>query len=251
MIRLDKMLSSIGLGSRSDVRTKIRSGCVTVNGCICKDASKQIDEKTDQVLFCGKTVHYQEVHTVLLNKPSGVLTAARDPKQPTVMDLLPKLYRSAGCMPAGRLDKDTTGLLIITNDGQLAHQIISPRHEVSKCYEAEVSGKLDDSDILAFQHGLHIQDADGTFDAKPARLMILTSGDETSVGRVVVSEGKYHQVKRMFASRGKEVFRLRRLSIGSLRIPEDLAEGEFLEINPEQTDLLFTDPSESFFSELQ
>ena len=175
---------------------------------------------------------------MMMNKPQGTLTAARDKMQKTVMDLLPPMYAAMDCMPAGRLDKDTEGLLVITSDGQLAHRIISPKHDVGKVYLARVNGPLDADDVMAFAAGLHISDGDGAFDARPARLEILSVSDKESETRVRVTEGKYHQVKRMFASRGVQVTYLKRLQIGALKIDPALAPGEWREMTEEEVALL-------------
>ena len=177
----------------------------------------------------------------MLNKPQGTLTAARDARQRTVMDLLPPLYAAMGCMPAGRLDKDTEGLLVITSDGQLAHRIISPRHDVGKVYFARVDGPLGAEDIAAFAAGLHIRDADGEFDARPAALEILSSSPGMSEARVRVTEGRYHQVKRMFAARGVQVVYLRRERIGALALDPALAPGQWRELTQEEAALLEQD----------
>ena len=174
----------------------------------------------------------------MLNKPQNTLTAARDKKQKTVMDLLPPMYAAMGCMPAGRLDKDTEGLLIITSDGQLAHRIISPKKDVSKVYFARVAGTLGDEDIDAFAGGLHIKDSDGEFDAKPAGLEIVSASDGASEVRVRVSEGKYHQVKRMLAACGAPVVYLKREKIGALSLDPALAPGQWREMTEEEAALL-------------
>ena len=174
----------------------------------------------------------------MLNKPQGTLTAARDKRQRTVMDLLPPMYAAMGCMPAGRLDKDTEGLLIITSDGQLAHRIISPKKDVTKVYFARVDGVLHEEDIAAFAAGLHIDDSDGTFDARPAGLTILSTDGASSEVRVRVSEGKYHQVKRMLSSRGAPVTYLKRERIGALALDPALAPGQWRELTDEEVALL-------------
>ena len=157
------------------------------------------------------------------------------------MDLLPPLYAAMGAMPAGRLDKDTEGLLVITSDGQLAHRIISPRHDVGKEYFARVDGPLGEADVRAFEEGLHISDADGEFDARSAVLTILRASQTESEARVRVTEGKYHQVKRMFAARGVRVTYLKRLSIGALRLDPALAPGQWREMTQEEAALLEQD----------
>ena len=243
-MRLDRMLAQMGFGTRSQVREMVRAGRVTVDGAAARDAGLQLDPDAQETRVDGQRREWKAVRTVMLTKPLGVVTAARDPKQPTVMDLLPPLYRAMGCMPAGRLDKDTEGMLVITNDGQLAHRLITPGKEVGKLYEARVDGPLGPADAAAFAEGIAIRDADGSFDAKPARLRILSAGDQESVAQVYVTEGKYHQVRRMFASRGRQVLALTRLAIGGMRLDGALAPGEWREMTPEEIRLLETEPTE-------
>jgi len=169
-----------------------------------------------------------------LYKPSGVLTAARDSRAQTVMDLLPEALSRRKVLPVGRLDKDTTGLLVFTNDGALAHSLLDPKRHVWKRYIARVEGKLTEEDVLAFEQGLQLSD----FEAKPAGLSILESGEETSVGEVRVREGKFHQVKRMFAARGHEVLTLHRASFGPLILPDDMQPGDYRKLTEEQVQLL-------------
>lgn len=238
VMRLDKLLCMLGEGTRSAVRDMVRAGRVTVNGALVRDAGLQVDAAGSTVALDGRVLSYKSVRHVMLHKPQGVLTAARDKKQKTVMDLLPPLYAAMGCMPAGRLDKDTEGLLIITSDGQLAHRIISPQKDVSKLYYARVDGPLSQADADAFAAGLHISDADGEFDARPARLEILSSSPQESCARVSVTEGKYHQVKRMFSSRGVQVTYLRRERIGALALDGALAPGQWRELTQEEVLLL-------------
>ena len=240
-MRLDKLLGMLGEGTRAQVKDIVRAGRVTVDGVPVRDSGMQVDAENARVCVNGRVLQYKAVRHVMLNKPDNTLTAARDKKQKTVMDLLPPLYAAMGCMPAGRLDKDTEGLLIITSDGQLAHRIISPKKDVSKVYFARVDGTLDEGDIAAFAAGLHIRDADGEFDAKPARLEILS--DDGCEVRIHVSEGKYHQVKRMTAARGANVVYLRRERIGALDLDANLAPGQWREMTDEEVALLETDPA--------
>lgn len=237
-MRLDKLLSMLGEGTRAQVKDMIRAGRVTVDGAVARDSGMQIDPEASAVCMGGRRLSYKAVRHVMLNKPQNTLTAARDKKQRTVMDLLPPMYAAMGCMPAGRLDKDTEGLLIITSDGQLAHRIISPRKDVTKVYFARVDGVLGQADIAAFAAGLHIHDSDGEFDAKPAGLEIVASGEDESEVRVRVSEGKYHQVKRMLASRGAPVTYLKRERIGALSLDPALAPGEWRELTDEEVILI-------------
>lgn len=237
-MRLDKLLATLGEGTRTQVRDLIRAGRVTVDGAVVRDAGFAVDAQAACVAVGGRRLCYKAVRHVMLNKPQGTLTAARDKKQPTVMDLLPPLYAAMDCMPAGRLDKDTEGLLIITSDGQFAHRIISPKHDVGKIYQAKVNGPLSSGDVQAFAAGLHISDGDGEFDARPARLEILSSSETQSEARVRVTEGKYHQVKRMFASRGVQVTWLKRLQIGALKLDPALAPGQWREMDEDEVALL-------------
>lgn len=243
-MRLDRLLCMLGEGTRSQARELVRAGRVTVDGAVARDAGMQVDAARSAVCVGGRLLSYKSVRHVMLNKPGGVLTAARDPKQPTVMGLLPPMYAAMGCMPAGRLDKDTEGLLVITSDGQLAHRIISPKHEVGKVYLARVDGPLTDEDADAFAAGLHIRDADGEFDARPARLWILASSERESEARVRVTEGKYHQVKRMFAARGRQVVYLKRLQIGALALDPALTPGQWREMTEEEVFLLEREPEQ-------
>ena len=233
-MRLDKLLSMLGEGTRAQVKEMVRVGRVTVDGAPVRDSGMQVDPEARAVCVDGRRLSYKAVRHVMLNKPQNTLTAARDKKQKTVMDLLPPMYAAMGCMPAGRLDKDTEGLLIITSDGQLAHRIISPKKDVSKVYFARVDGVLGEGDIAAFAEGLHIKDGDGEFDAKPAGLEIVSSGDGMSEVRVRVSEGKYHQVKRMLASRGAPVVYLKRERIGALDLDPALLPGQWREMTDEE-----------------
>ena len=235
-MRLDKFLAMLGEGTRSEVRDHVRAGRVTVDGVPVRDAGMQLDPEESVVAILGRALSYKAVRHVMLHKPMGVLTAARDKKQKTIMDLLPPMYAAMGAMPAGRLDKDTEGLLIITSDGQLAHRIISPKKDVSKIYYARLDAPLGEKDAEAFAAGLHIKDSDGEFDAKPARLEILS--DDGCEVRIHVSEGKYHQVKRMTAARGANVVYLRRERIGALDLDANLAPGEWREMTDEEVALL-------------
>ena len=184
-----------------------------------------------EICMDGVPLDTRTVRHLMLNKPAGVLTATEDGKQATVMELLPALYRACGCMPVGRLDKDTTGLLLLTTDGTLAHRLIAPERHVDKVYEAEVEGALEEADIAAFAQGIPLKD----FTALPARLEILGPGR----GRVTVREGKYHQVKRMFGARGKPVLRLHRTAFGPLALDAGLAPGEYRELTEKEIAALY------------
>ncbi len=232
-VRLDKFLSQSGERSRSEAVKAVRAGQVRVNGQPVRDPALKINE-TDTVTLAGETVGDDAQQYYLLYKPSGVLTAARDSRAETVMDLLPEALRRRKVLPVGRLDKDTTGLLILTNDGGLAHSLLDPKRHVWKRYIATVEGRLDESDVQAFAEGVELKD----FIAKPAALRILEAGDEQSRAEVEVREGKFHQVKRMFGARGHEVTALHRAAFGPLTIPEGMKVGEHIRLTEEQVELL-------------
>lgn len=233
MLRLDRWLVTLGVGSRSEMQKLIRKGGVKVNGAMVKDPGQQVDENTAELTVNGTAVDGRLTRHVMLHKPAGLLTAARDKKQPTVMDLLPDVYNAIGCMPVGRLDKDTTGLLFLTTDGELNHRLLSPGRHVDKTYLAEVDGPLDASHVVAFAEGLHLSD----FDAQPAKLEIIAP----QTGRVTVHEGKFHQIKRMFTAVGREVTKLHRETFGSLTLDPNLPEGQWRELTDEELASLYSD----------
>lgn len=233
MLRLDRWLVTLGIGSRSEVQKLVKKGGVKVNDAPVKDPGMQVDETAAVLTVNGVQVDGRLTRHVMLHKPAGLLTAARDRKQPTVMDLLPDVYAAIGCMPVGRLDKDTTGLLLLTTDGELNHRLLSPGRHVDKTYLAEVDGVLDDSHVAAFAAGLHLSD----FDAQPAVLEIVAP----RVGRVTVHEGKFHQIKRMFSAVGREVTKLHRETFGSLVLDPKLPEGQWRELTGDELSALYQD----------
>ena len=225
-MRLDRWLATLSVGSRSEVKQWIRGGKAAVNGRIETDPSRSFETETDRLALDGRELDGRVERHVVLHKPAGLLTAARDAKQPTVMDLLPPVYRSIGCMPVGRLDKDTTGLLLLTTDGELNHRLLSPGRHVDKRYRALVDSALAEKDIEAFAAGLGL----GDFTAQPAKLTILSP----TMAEVVISEGKFHQVKRMFEATGHEVVALHRRSFGPLELDPDLPEGQWRELTEDE-----------------
>ena len=229
-MRVDRWLTTLGICSRSEGKDLIRRGRVLVNGFRVTDPGMEAETETDSLQVAGQPADGRVIRHVMLHKPVGLLTAARDKKQPTVMDLLPPVYGSIGCMPVGRLDKDTKGLLILTCDGELNHRLLAPGRHVDKVYEARVTGRLTDGDVRAFEEGLKLSD----FTAQPARLEILEAGKELSRGRVTVAEGKFHQVRRMFAATGHEVLELTRTRFGPLTLEPGLPEGAWRELTEEE-----------------
>lgn len=230
MLRLDKFLANMKVGSRSQVHEIIKAGQVTVNGKVCRSAKQKVKEDAE-VLVNGQAVVYQQYHYFLLNKPAGVLSATEDSRQKTVLDLLTDQDRYQKIAPVGRLDKDTTGLLLLTNDGQLAHQLLAPEYHVPKTYYALLAGVADEETAKAIAAGLTLKD--GT-ELKPGQLKILRQDQEQSEIEITITEGKYHQVKRMFASQGMKVLKLKRLSMGPLTLPADLAPGSYRSLTAEE-----------------
>ena len=232
-IRLDKYLADMGLGTRSQIKKEIRSGQVVVNGIsICRPEVK-IDTGQDKVIFHGEPVTYEEYEYFMLNKPAGVISAASDRQETTVIDLIKDRKRD-NLFPVGRLDKDTEGLLIITNNGELAHRLLSPKKHVDKVYFARINGRVTQSDVDIFSRGVDIGDEKPTL---PADLVICTS-DEVSEIRLTIREGRFHQVKRMFQAVGKEVVYLKRLRMGCITLDESLKPGEYRRLTEEEVERL-------------
>ncbi|KHO61532.1 pseudouridine synthase [Thermoanaerobacter sp. YS13] len=233
-MRIDKLLSNIGIGTRKEVKKFIKEGLVLVNGNIVKDAGLIINTEIDEILFDGKKLNYKEFIYIMINKPKGVISATSDPIEKTVIDLLPQELKARNPFPVGRLDKDAEGLILITNNGNLAHKLLSPKKNVIKKYYAEILGFVNESDIKAFIEGIVLEDGYKTL---PANLEILSSSDVSKV-YVYIREGKYHQIKRMFESVGKKVIYLKRLAMGSLTLDENLKPGEWRELSEEELSLL-------------
>lgn len=223
--RLDRLLAELGLATRSELRDMIRSGRVSVDGLAVTRPEQKFDGEKCRIALDGEPLSYSAFHYYMINKPEGLLSVTEDRRQKTVFDLLPPQLRRMGLFPVGRLDKDTAGLLLLTNDGAFSHRVISPKSGIDKRYEAQTEGIADAEDVRAFAEGLLL--ADGTH-CLPARLE--TTGTERCF--VTVQEGKYHQVRRMLASRGKPVRQLRRLSIGALTLG-DLEPGAFRALTQE------------------
>ncbi|MGN0544550.1 MAG: pseudouridine synthase, partial [Acutalibacteraceae bacterium] len=234
MERLDKTVAKQMNLSRSGARQLIRSGAVELNGEKVFAADTQLDLNTDKLSINGRAVPLRRFLYIMLNKPSGVLSAAKDPKSPTVIDLLPDSLRRRGLFPAGRLDKDTTGLLIITDDGNFAHRLISPSHHVYKTYDATLESDLTEEQLDVLRAGATL--GDGT-KCLPARVKKIS--DDPPTVRVQIREGKYHQVKRMFASLGSGVTALDRRAIGALKLDETLERGEARLLTDEERGLIF------------
>lgn len=230
-MRIDKYLANMNVGSRKEVHLLIKKGIVAVNGVTVKTPKQQVKE-SDQVTVNGDAVAYQKYHYFLLNKPKGVLSATEDRSQPTVISILAPQDRYQGIVPVGRLDKDTTGLLLLTNDGQLNHELLAPGKHVDKVYRAEIAGVANDATVKTFASGMTL--GDGT-KLQPAELKILSQDEEhnRSTTEIKIREGKYHQIKRMFGAVGMKVVELERISMGKLTLPANLKRGEYLELKLE------------------
>lgn len=229
-MRLDKFLAEVGLGSRKEVKQLIKKGQIKVNQQTEKSDKKQIDPEKDQVEYQGEILHYQEFYYYLLHKPAGVVSATEDKHDQTVMDLFsPTDYRS-DLFPVGRLDKDTEGLLLITNDGKLAHNLLSPKKHVEKEYFAKIAGVMTAEDQQRFVEGVML---DGEL-TLPAELIIDETNSETSQVRIILHEGKFHQVKRMVKACGKEVTYLKRIRMGELTLPQALAKGSYRSLTADE-----------------
>ncbi|TLS54228.1 rRNA pseudouridine synthase [Paenibacillus antri] len=233
-LRLDKMLSHLGYGSRSEIRKYAKEGRIAVNGRKAKDSGETVDPAKDEVVFDGAVVRYREFIYLMLHKPAGVVSATEDNRDRTVVDLLSPEQAAFEPFPVGRLDKDTEGLLLLTNDGQLAHRLLSPKKHVPKTYYADVAGVVKSEDGEAFARGVTLDDGYVTL---PAKLVVLESGPTSRI-ELTITEGKFHQVKRMFEAVGKKVVYLKRLSMGSLSLDPELPLGAVRELTDEELENL-------------
>ena len=230
-MRLDKCLADCGLGTRSEVKSLLKAKRITVNGKVVTNGKVQVNPETDVILFDGEKIQYEEFVYIMMNKPKGVVSATEDNLHKTVLDLIDPLYLKKGVFPVGRLDIDTHGLLLLTNDGELAHRLLSPKKHVTKIYQARVEGVMTLEDAAAFERGIVL--SDGT-ECMPARLDILSTTQDESVVQIHIKEGKFHQVKRMVKACGKNVVDLQRLTMGTLKLDERLALGESRPLTEEE-----------------
>lgn len=233
MIRLDKFLSEMGVGTRSEVKKILKSKQVTVNGDTVIKPETKIDTDNDVVCYKGTQISYQKYEYYMLNKPAGCVSATEDNLHRTVMDYITDVVHD-DMFPVGRLDIDTEGLLLITNDGELAHELLSPTKHVAKTYYAKIDGIVTEDDVNQFKNGVDIGEDKLT---KPGKLVILKSKPISEI-ELTITEGKFHQVKRMFEAVGKKVIYLKRISMGSLKLPDDLALGEYRALTQAELDEL-------------
>lgn len=235
MERLDKVLSNLGYGSRKEIKQAVRKGLIEVNGELVKDNGMQVDPEVDRIIVNGEEIFYRKFIYLMMNKPDGVVSATVDNRDETVVDLLEVEHQVFNPFPVGRLDKDTVGLLFLTNDGELNHRLISPKWKVDKVYYAKIDKKITEDDVNKFKKGITLDDG---YLCKEAKLEILKATDEGSEVEVTIQEGKFHQVKRMFEAVGKEVVYLKRIEFGTLKLDEDLEEGEYRELTDEELAVL-------------
>ena len=233
-MRVDKLLSNGGVASRAELKKYCKQGLISVNGKVINNPGVQVDSENDDVRFNGEKIVYREFVYIMLNKPDGYISATYDKYDPIVLDLIDQSYLVFEPFPVGRLDKDTEGLLVLTNDGQLAHRVLSPKKHVPKTYYAKIQGKVTEEDILAFEKGVILDDG---YETMPSQLKILKSDDMSEI-ELTIHEGKFHQVKRMFESVGKKVVYLKRLSMGKLKLDESLKLGEYRELTEEEVKLI-------------
>ena len=234
-MRLDKCLADCGLGTRSEVKSLLKAKRITVNGKVATNGKVQVNPETDDIMFDGEKIQYEEFVYIIMNKPKGVVSATEDNLHKTVLDLIDPLYLKKGVFPVGRLDIDTHGLLLLTNDGELAHRLLSPKKHVTKIYQARVEGVMTAEDVTAFEKGIVL--SDGT-ECMPARLDILSTTQDESIVQIHLKEGKFHQVKRMVKACGKTVVDLQRLTMGPLKLDESLALGESRPLTEEELESL-------------
>ncbi len=230
MERLDKLLATQGCGTRSEVQRLVRCGRVCVDGVCVHSPAVKVEPDRCVVTVDGRPLLYKKHLYIMLNKPAGILCVSRDPKAPTVVDLLPEEWRRRGMFPAGRLDKDTHGLVLLTDDGDFAHRILSPKKAVFKRYRAILDGPVGSDLVEVFRQGTSLPD--GT-PCLPAKLRVVKQGDNPLV-EIEIQEGKYHQIKRMFAAADRKVLWLKRYAIGGLTLDPSLPEGKCRELNDEE-----------------
>ncbi|AGF54274.1 16S rRNA pseudouridine516 synthase [Clostridium saccharoperbutylacetonicum] len=235
MERLDKIISNLGYGSRKDVKSFAKKGIIEVDGVIVKDNGMLVDPEKSIIKINGEQILYRKYIYLMMNKPDGVISATHDNKDETVIDLLELEHQVFEPFPVGRLDKDTVGLLLLTNDGELNHRLIAPKWHVDKVYYAKIDKKVDEKDVAAFKNGITLDDG---YKCMEAKLEILSNDDNGSDIRVTIQEGKYHQVKRMFEAVDKKVVYLKREEFGGLLLDPTLEEGEYRELTDDELSLL-------------
>ena len=236
MLRLDKYLADMGVGTRQEVKQKIRKGMITIDGDVVKSPERKVDPDKETVCVNGQQISYVTYEYYMLNKPAGVVSATEDKREKTVIDCIESKKRK-DLFPVGRLDKDTEGLLLITNDGALAHRLLSPKKHVDKVYYAEIDGHVTEETKKNFAEGVNIGTEDQAEMTMPANLEIIRAGEQSEI-RLTIQEGKFHQVKRMFESQGMKVTYLKRESMGTLKLDPALKTGEYRPLTAKELELL-------------
>jgi 16S rRNA pseudouridine516 synthase len=231
--RLDKILSNMGCGSRKEIKDMAKKGMIKVDEIVVKDPSQHVDPNKQEIVVNGEVITYRDKVYLMLHKPPGVISATEDSREETVVDLMPE-YKHFSLFPVGRLDKDTEGLLLLTNDGKLAHELLSPKKHIPKLYFAKIKGVVGSNDVLAVEEGIVLDDGYKTL---PGQLEIIQAGDISEI-QITIHEGKFHQIKRMFAALDKEVIYLKRLAMGRLQLDDNLAIGHYRELSEEELQLL-------------
>ena len=235
MERLDKIISNLGYGSRKEIKGIARKGLIEVDGIVVKDSGTLVDAEKSIIKVNGEEIFYRKYIYLMMNKPDDVISATYDNRDQTVIDLLEIEHQVFNPFPIGRLDKDTVGLLLLTNDGELNHRLISPKYHVDKVYYAKIDKEVTEDDVIKFKKGITLDDG---YLCKEAKLEIINSSEEGSEIKLTIQEGKFHQVKRMFEAVGKKVTYLKRIEFGGLLLDSDLEEGEYRELSEEEIDLL-------------
>lgn len=228
-MRLDKFLTSTGTCSRSDAKRAVRAGAVTVNGAVPRTSELSVDEYADRVTYCGREIKYRKYTYIMMNKPEGVVSATEDGRDKTVLDLLPPDVRTRGMFPCGRLDKNTLGLILLTDNGELAHRLLAPKTHVEKVYRFRSRFPVSAEDAVRFENGLTLEDG---YETKPAKIVLHGNGDE---GLITLVEGKYHQIKRMLEAIGNKITYLERISFGTLTLDPALERGEWRYLTDAET----------------
>jgi 16S rRNA pseudouridine516 synthase len=231
--RLDKILSNMGCGSRKEIKDMAKKGMIKVDENIVKDPSQHVDPASQEIVVNGEVIIYRDKVYIMLHKPPGVISATEDAREETVVDLMPE-YQHFSLFPVGRLDKDTEGLLLLTNDGKLTHDLLSPKKHIPKLYYAKIEGVVGSNDVLAVEEGIVLDDGYKTL---PGQLEIIQAGDTSEI-QITIHEGKFHQIKRMFAALDKKVIYLKRLAMGKLQLDENLEIGHYRELTEEELRLL-------------
>lgn len=235
MERLDKVLSNLGYGTRKEIKQAARKGLIEVNGEVVKDNGMQVDPEIDKIYVNGEEIFYRKHIYLMMNKPDGVVSATHDNRDETVIDLLEIEHQVFNPFPVGRLDKDTVGLLLLTNDGELNHRLISPKWKVDKVYYAKIDKEVTEEDVKKFKNGITLDDG---YTCKEAKLEILEVSEDGSEVMITIQEGKFHQVKRMFEAVDKKVVYLKRVEFGTLQLDEELEEGEYRELTEDEVAIL-------------